>query len=115
MPLVEEFLTEKIDIESLTENAISKGEAHLLNEPVLRLTHLQAIVDWEEAVSEAQLMVACDKNSAIDSLCKWRRYNKVTEIFDEVAFSKQYPELYFDYLTDSETNTYIRLTKTRNS
>jgi hypothetical protein len=111
----EEFLTKAKEIEVLTENTTSKDEAYLLNEPVLLLKQLRAIADYDEEISEVKLKVACDQNLFIDGLCKWERYNKVREIFDEPKFIKQHHELYLDYLTDPETKTYIMLSNTRNN
>jgi len=82
-------------------------EASQLEEPSLRLTQLEAIVDWETTLAEARLKIECGMNEAIEGICTWKREASSKRVFDTEAFLGKEYELYKEYLLDEVTREYV--------
>lgn len=110
--LSQEFLAQVAELEKQISNVAGPSEAYLLNEPLLVITNLKAVAEWEQAIALARLQLTCGVNSGIDGICTWnRKFSEPKEIFDEKKFVDENPELYLDYLAEAKTGTYIRAAK----
>jgi hypothetical protein len=105
--LDEAFTAAVAEIRDLLPSSASDFTAIELVEPSLRLTQLEAIVDWEAHLAEAKLKIECGPNDAITGICNWKRRPTEKRVFDaELLLTKDY-ELYKQYLLDEVTKEYI--------
>jgi hypothetical protein len=101
------FTSAVTEIRDLLPSSASDFSAIDLVEPSLRLTQLEAIVDWEVGLAEARLKIECGPNDAITGICNWKRRPTEKRVFDaESLLTKDY-ELYKQYLLDEVTKEYI--------
>ncbi len=108
-----EFIDEIEQISAKMHEVTSPDQAYLLNEQQLQITALEAVADWELAVSEARLKVECGTSLELEGICKWQREEKQRHTFDEVAFVEEHPDLFQEFLSKPATKSYVRVKKTK--
>ena len=102
-----EFIAEIEAIEKLVAAEIPHSEIQLLNEPILELTRMKGLADWQVQVLEAELKVYMQTAEAIEGICTWKRNDLVTTEFDEGAFAEDHAELAKQFLIVVEPKSYI--------
>lgn len=105
--LEQQFNEEFSEAEAAALAAIESTSISDLGEPILTLTRLGGLVDWEETVSAGKLKVACGQAEGIDGVCTWKRSDVVREVFDLDSFVRAHPDLYTSYLSDETTKEYV--------
>jgi hypothetical protein len=98
---------------SLKVQKAKKNEYRILNEVQLELTNEIAVVEWDEEFALAELKLACGKNRSIKGVCTWKRELVEKVSFDEKTFKLKNPTKYEQYLEDSTSTTYVRVSKRR--
>jgi hypothetical protein len=107
-----EFKTQISEIEGLISAVNRPEDAYKLNEPLLLLTNLRALSEWDYEVSIAKLKVICGSTAGIEGVCTWtRKFADPKEVFNEKKFVEENPEMYLDYLAEAKTGQYIRAEK----
>ncbi len=105
--LDEDFATQLDEVRSLVPVGKTKVSAVDLEEPMLRLTQLEAIVDWDLALSKAKLKIECGPNEGIDGVCAWKREATRKSSFDPNKLFEEDYELYAQYVLDETTKQYL--------
>jgi hypothetical protein len=108
-----EFIDDINRVRALVGEVYSGDHAYLLNEPQVQLTALKGLADWEQALAEVRLKVECGTNLGLNALCKWSRRETERYTFDEVAFREKHPDLFYSYMTELETSSYVRVKQSR--
>jgi hypothetical protein len=103
----EEFSAQLDEIRGMLPEGKSKVSAIDLEEPLLRLTQLEAITDWDLALSLAKLKIECGLNEGIDGVCTWKREATQKSSFDANKLFEADYELYAQYVLDETTKQYL--------
>ena len=105
--LDEDFATQLDEVRSLVPVGKTKVSAVDLEEPMLRLTQLEAIVDWDLTLSKAKLKIECGPNEGIDGVCAWKREATRKSSFDPNKLFEEDYELYAQYVLDETNKQYL--------
>jgi len=106
-----EFLQQIDEIEAMVAQVETLEEAYLLNEPLLLVTHLLALAEWDRDIAEAELKVECGTAAGIEGICTWERKASTRSSLDTDKLANLEPELYIQYFLPRDT--YTRITVTR--
>ena len=102
-----DYSRQLFESEAAVQAAISTESIADLGEPILALTRIRGLADWDETLNVARLKVACGLAAGIDGVCTWKRAEATTLKFDLDSFVKAHPDLYTSYLSDETTKEYL--------
>lgn len=105
--LQEDFSAQLDEIRDLLPQGKTKISAIDLEEPLLRLTQLEAMVDWDITLSKAKLKIECGVNEGIDGVCTWKREATSKSSFDSNKLFQADYDLYAQYVLDETTKQYV--------
>jgi hypothetical protein len=103
----EDFSAQLDEIRHLIPQGAAKVSAIDLEEPILRLTQLEAIVDWDLKLSKAKLKIECGLNEGIEGVCTWKREATIKSSFDSNKLFESDFDLYSQYVLDETTKQYL--------
>jgi len=109
-----EFLEQIAAIEAMVAKVESLEDAYLLNEPLLLVTKLSALAEWDRDVAEAELKVACGTAVGIEGVCTWERKESTRTSLDTDKLFNLEPELYLEYFLPRESHNRITITRKQN-
>ena len=91
----------------------STGDQDLaaLNMPKLELVYEISLLDWEETLLKAELMLECGKNDALLKVCEWKRARLTVDKYDLKNFKKKYPEIHQELSGPVTVKPTLRATK----
>ena len=105
--LDQQFVKDFREAESAAKSAIDALSFPDLGEPILALSRLSGLAEWDDTVSTAKLKLACGTAAGIDGVCTWKRLAVIRDVFDLDSFVKEHPDLYTSYLSDERTKEYV--------
>jgi hypothetical protein len=105
--LQEDFSAQLDGIRDLLPQGKNKVSSMDLEEPSLRLTQLDAFVDWDLELSTAKLKIECGLNEGIEGVCTWKREATSKSSFDSNKLYEADYDLYIQYLLDETTKQYV--------
>lgn len=109
--LQEDFSAQLDEIRDLLPKGKTKVSATDLEEPLLRLPQLEAIVDWDLKLSKAKLQIECGLNEGIEGVCTWKREATSNSSFDSNKLFEADYDLFAQYVLDETTMQYVIPTK----
>lgn len=83
-----------------------------LNESQLTIRQLKGVADWNATIAEARLKISIGLHAELTGICTWKRFEKVSQEFEEVRFAQENPELAQQFMSDE---TVITITKGANT
>lgn len=82
-----------------------------LNMPKLELVYEISLLDWEETLLKAELMLECGKNDALSKVCEWKRTRVTVDKYDLKGLKKKVPEIYEELIGPVTTKPTLRAAK----
>jgi len=87
------------EVKSLLAAPLDPGHTYAaLHDCYLRMLSIEAAVELDKELLEAELKVLCGEASGIDGVCTWKRLTKVSDKFDADKFKAEYPKQHEAYM-----------------
>lgn len=109
-----QFLEQITKIEAMLAQVEKLEDAYLLNEPLLLVTHLLALAEWDRDIAEAELKVACGTAAGIEGICTWERKASTKTSLDTDKLANLEPDLFLQYFLPRESYSRITVNRKRN-